>query len=111
MNTIIIKGNLCKDPELFKDGTIVKLNVASNRKIKEQEYTTFFNCVAFSFTATDIINLQLRKGAKVMIRGEMRDRTYEKDGENKRVTDCIINDIGMCAKVTKQTAPDDDIPF
>lgn len=109
MNTITIKGNLCADPELFKDGEVVRINVASNRKIKETEYTTYFNCVGFSYTATDIINLQLKKGDKVLLRGEMRGRVYEKDGKNIHATDCIINDIAKCAKITKQTSLDDEM--
>lgn len=97
-NSQQIIGNLGKDPEIRETGTgkkVASFPVAVSEKYKDQENTTWFNCVAWEKTA-EIIEKYLKKGSKVAIEGRTAFRTYEdKDGQTRYVTELVVNELLM----------------
>lgn len=94
-------GNLTADPELRvlnNSEYVVNFSIANTPKyFKDGEWrnheTMFLKCTAFGKMAQHIAN-SLSKGNRVVGIGNMRDRTWESNGEKKRVTEIVVEDIG-----------------
>lgn len=89
MNTIIICGRLCRDPEVrYSQGanstSIARMTVAVNRRYKREGEADadFFNCVAFGKNA-EFAEKYLKQGNKVIIRGSMKQDDYTNKDGNK----------------------------
>lgn len=85
MSTTLI-GNVVADPELkfAASGTaIVSFSIAVKKKRGEDTYTSFFDCSAFGSMAENIANT-FRKGDRVILTGELSQRSYEDKNGNKR---------------------------
>lgn len=91
MNTIIITGNLVRDPEsreLSSGITVCNITIANSRKWTndhgdEQEDVCFIDCKAFGRTA-ETIGQYLRKGRPVLIEGRItHDKWQDADGNNR----------------------------
>lgn len=101
MNSAIISGRLCRDPEVRYSGTgdkttaIATFCVAVNRSFaKEGEPNAdFFNVTAFGKSA-NFAEKYLRQGMKVVIRGSMRNDSYtNKDGQKVYTWKLIAEEI------------------
>ena len=88
MNSIIICGRLCRDPEIRYTGSgdnttaIARMTVAVNRRFKKDggADADFFNVTAFGKTA-NFVEKYITQGNKVIIRGSMEQDNYTgKDG-------------------------------
>ena len=91
MNIVILKGRLTKDINLLfsQSGTpYTSFIVAVNRYSKDKDLTDFILCTAFSKTA-EFISEYFRKGQEILIRGNVKVDSYEKDG-NKITKQYII---------------------
>lgn len=91
MNIVILKGRLTKDINLLfsQSGTAyTSFTVAVNRHSKDKDLTDFILCTAFSKTA-EFISEYFRKGQEILIRGNVKVDSYEKDG-NKVTRQYII---------------------
>ncbi|MGG7176215.1 single-stranded DNA-binding protein [Clostridium paraputrificum] len=92
MNKVIIIGRLTKDPELiYAAGSgigVTRFTVAVTRTFKKDE-ADFINCVAFGKTA-EIIAQYLTKGRQIVITGNIRTGSYDKDGEKRYTTDVNV---------------------
>ncbi|NIP56114.1 single-stranded DNA-binding protein [candidate division KSB1 bacterium] len=91
MNTIIITGNLVRDPEIrqLQSGkTVCNFTIANSRKWKneygdEQEDVCFIDCKAFGRTA-ETIGQYLKKGRPVLIDGRItQDKWQDENGNNR----------------------------
>jgi len=85
MSTTLI-GNIVADPELkfLESGNaVVSFTVAVKKKKGEDTWTSFFDCSAFGSIAENIAN-SLKKGDRVVLTGELKQRTYEDKSGNKR---------------------------
>lgn len=85
MSTTLI-GNVVADPELkfLQSGSaIASFSIAVKKKRGEETYTSFFDCTAFGTMAENIAN-SIRKGDRVVVTGELNQRTYEDKNGNKR---------------------------
>lgn len=94
MNNIVIMGRLCADPEIrtsTSGKTVCSLMVAVDRKNKEKE-TDFFPCVAFDKTA-DNIERFFSKGNRILLRGSMQSRKFEKDGKPQINWKMVVNEF------------------
>lgn len=90
MNTVILVGNVGKDPMIRASNTgltIASFSVATKRKFQnqqtgqEQELADWSNVVAFGHLAEAIGN-QIRKGSYVTVIGRMNTRSYDdKNGQ------------------------------
>ena len=102
MNHIALMGRLCADPEITSSQsgtTIGRFNLAVDRKfVKEgQQKTDFFQCVTFNKLA-EITEKYLSKGSKIVVSGEMRLDTVQKDGKNVTYPKVNVNEIEFCEK-------------
>lgn len=88
MNVVILTGRLTADPELryTQQGTpCTSFNLAVDRASRDDN-ADFPTIVAWRETA-EFINQYMRKGSKIVVRGEIRTRTYDDNGRNRKVTE------------------------
>lgn len=91
MNIVILKGRLTKDVSLLfgQSGTpYTSFIVAVNRYSKDKDLTDFVLCTAFNKTA-EFVAEYFRKGQEILIKGNVKVDSYEKDG-NKITRQYII---------------------
>lgn len=102
LNKATIMGHLGKDPEFHtmgQGGELCKFSVATTRKWKDRntgerkEDTNWHNVVVFNSYLVDICRNWLQKGTRVYIEGEIKTRSYEKDGETKWITELVVPQI------------------
>lgn len=125
MSKLLIIGNLGKDPEVQFSGTtaLAKFTVGASDRIKTkdgwQDHTEWHNVVCFGKTA-EACGQHLAKGAQVFVSGKMQTKEYEKNGEKKRWTEVIADDVQFLgskrgvAPIERAALPapsTDDIPF
>lgn len=102
--TITIEGNLAQDPEIrfTANGTAVaSFTIAStpralNRKTGqwEDQSTLWMRCSAWAGLAENI-GESLTKGAGVIARGDLKQRTYTaKDGSERTSVEMTVHNIG-----------------
>lgn len=93
MNVVILTGRLTVDPELryTTQGTAcTTFNLAVDRASKNDE-ADFPTIVAWRETAEWACKY-LRKGSRIVVRGEVRTRTYTRDdGKNHKVTEIVAD--------------------
>lgn len=88
MNVVILTGRLTADPELryTQQGTpCASFNLAVDRASKDDS-ADFPTIVAWRETA-EFINQYMHKGSRIVVRGEVRTRTYDDNGKNRKVTE------------------------
>ncbi len=90
MQSVVIKGNLTRDPELKTissvngDVEVVNFTVAESRKFTKKdgtkhEETTFINCEAWAAGAR-LIDQLMSKGDPIIVQGTLKTDKWEKDG-------------------------------
>lgn len=83
MNLVVLKGRLARDINLHfsNQGTAyTNFTVAVNRYSKDKEDSAdFIYCTAFGKTA-EFIAEYFRKGQEILLRGNIRTETLEKEG-------------------------------
>lgn len=95
MNIAILTGNIGKDPEsrVSQSGTAVcKFSLATTETYKGEKQTTWHNIVCFSKTA-ELVEKYLTKGSKIGIEGKIQNRSYEKDGQKKYISEVVANRV------------------
>lgn len=98
----IINGRLGKDPELrFTNSgkAVVGFTVASSSRRKNQDTgqwedgdTTWTNVNAWGELAENVANL-FSKGQLITLKGRLKQRSYEKDGQNRTVFEVEADEI------------------
>ena len=97
MNVLHIMGRLTADPEITSTQsgtTIARYTVAVDRRFAKdgQQKTDFFTCTSFGKQA-EFVEKFLKKGVKVVVSGEMRLDTVQKDGKNVTYPKVAVNEI------------------
>ncbi len=98
MNSVILIGNLTRDPELrYSTGAnqtaICKFSIAVNDGFGENKRTSFIPVTVFG-KAAESCDRYLKKGSKVCVNGRIQTGSYEKDGRTVYTTDVIANNYG-----------------
>lgn len=110
MNKVILIGNLTKDPEYATtpNGTAVcKMSIAVNRNFTNangERDTDFFNIVAWRRLA-DTCSRYLSKGKKIGVVGSIQNRSYEKDGQTKYVTEIMADEVEFLSPQSESAKP------
>ncbi|WP_099021237.1 single-stranded DNA-binding protein [Mycolicibacterium palauense] len=96
-------GTLTADPELrFTQGgkAVASMNIANNSRRKNQQTgqwedgdATFLRCSIWGDYAEHVAET-LTKGSKVIGTGVLKQRSYEKDGQNRTVLEVELYEIG-----------------
>lgn len=92
MNITILTGRLTKDPEVKttnNNRTVLSFSLAVDRGDKDRT-TDFIDCVAWGSTA-DFIGKWFSKGSPLSVIGKVQTRTYEKDGQNIKRTEILVD--------------------
>ncbi|MFV1970221.1 MAG: single-stranded DNA-binding protein [Acidimicrobiia bacterium] len=101
-NNVTVVGNLTADPELRFTASgvaMVNLSVADSRRYQNrngewQEETSFFRGTCWRDLAENVAE-SLTKGARVIISGRLKQRTWEtNEGEKRNVVELDIQEIG-----------------
>lgn len=86
MATTIV-GRLVQDPEVkfvgAKGTAVVKFSVAVNSKKGDKDETSYFDVSAWGTLAENLAN-SLGKGERVIVSGELKQESWEKDGKTFR---------------------------
>lgn len=103
MNTIVLVGNLTKNPELRytkqRATTVTHFTVASDRSRKADAKTDFFHVEAWALLAEQV-DAWFKKGDFVRVTGYVKLDVYEVNGEQRRSATVVAR------KVEKVTASD-----
>ncbi|MBR0127036.1 MAG: single-stranded DNA-binding protein [Firmicutes bacterium] len=98
MNSVVLVGNLTRDPELrYSTGAnqtaICRFGIAVNDGYGENQRTSFINIVVFGKQAENC-DRYLAKGRKVAIEGRIQTGSYEnKEGQKVYTTDVVASRV------------------
>jgi single-strand DNA-binding protein len=116
--TITVIGNLTNDPELRftpSGAAVAKFSVASTPRTLDRQTgewkdgePLFLNCSVWRQVAENVAE-SLQRGARVIVSGRLRQRSYEtREGEKRTVIELEVDEIGpslryATAKVQKMS--------
>jgi len=109
-NKVQLIGHLGADVELKtldNGNSVARLSVATNeyytnKKGEKITDTTWHNVVAWGKTA-ELSNQLLKKGSEVALEGKLSNRSYEKDGQKKYISEVVMNEFVLVGKKEKST--------
>lgn len=98
INRAILIGNVGKDPEvarLSNGKSVAKFPLATSESWKDQsgerqERTTWHNIVIFNEGLVKIVEQYVHKGSKLYLEGAISNRSYEKDGQTRYVSEITL---------------------
>jgi single-strand DNA-binding protein len=99
MNTVILKGNLTRDPQLSflpSQTPVCEFGMAVNEKRKDTEKTHFFDLSIFGKRA-EVLQKYVHKGDPLLIRGKLDFQQWEKDGQKHSKIKIIVEDFDFIA--------------
>lgn len=120
MNFCVFIGRLTKDPELrtTQNGKSVTSFSLAVKRIPDG--VDFIDCVAWN-RAAEIVTKYAKKGHRIAVTGQMRNRSYEdRDGRKVNKSECVIDTLELLEHKAETPAetpkfepiPDDgDLPF
>lgn len=115
MNKVILMGNIGKDGDLVvsKSGVAtLKFSLATNKKFKnkdgELQSQTEWHRVTFFGKQAEGLAQYMTKGKQVLVTGEIRTSTYEKDGEKRYSTDIVGDNLEFCGGGGSHKPDDED---
>jgi single-strand DNA-binding protein len=120
INSVVLVGNLTRDPESIADGRGCTLGLAVNERIKRgenwEDYASFFEVVVWGNQASAIVQY-LRKGQRVGVQGSLRQERWEKDGQSRSAVKVIAftvmfppKDGGGSGGSSHSAPPASDVP-
>lgn len=108
VNKVILQGRLTADPEIRytqSQVAVVEFTVAWSEKYKETENKCFLRCKAWRHAA-EFLCKYFCKGQEIAIVGHLLTEEWEKDGERKSRTICLVDEANFCgSKSTGQNQP------
>lgn len=104
-NSVQLIGRLGNDPEVrnFESGKkMASFSLATNEtyynnKGEKVTDTQWHNIVVWG-KKVDVVENYLNKGSEIAMEGKLINRSYEKDGEKKYVTEISLNELHMMGK-------------
>lgn len=83
-NTIVIRGNVVKEPKLFSDKKFAIIRLASNYQNRQDESKSmYFDVKIFGERMGDIDYFQPEIGDRLVVTGQLALDEYEKDGVSR----------------------------
>lgn len=99
LNRVLLIGNVCKDPEvrtLNSGDKVVNLRIACTESWRDKnsgekkERTEFVGVVIFNEGLGGVAEKYLKKGSQVYLEGALSTRKYQKNGEDRWVTEVVL---------------------
>lgn len=116
LNSVIVIGNLVRDPELkaLPSGQqVCSLSLATNEVYtkdgERKETTEYHNIVLFGKQAENTAKY-LKKGDQAMVEGKLQTRSWDKDGVKMYRTEIIGQSIQFGGKKTETPREPSKIP-
>jgi single-strand DNA-binding protein len=107
MNTIVVAGNVGRDPEIKYAPSglaILKFSVADTSGKDEKKKTTWHDIVVFGEQAENVVN-QIGKGRRVVIVGKLQIETYDKkDGTKGKRVEVIADEVAVSLRWSSESA-------
>lgn len=111
MNTVILRGNLTRDPELRHIGngdkpiSVINFTVAVSREYTKNngvrdKIVSYIPCEAWD-SGAELIAQSFRKGDLVFVEGSMRNDKWEKDGVKHNSMKVRVNNFSKITKLKK----------
>lgn len=126
LNRVTLIGRLVRDPELkqIPSGiSVANFSIANNRKYKDQEDVSYFECIAWGKLG-EIIAQYCKKGKLICVDGRLQQRSWEdKDGNKRYKVEVVVENFQFLSPAGENTvAPktedagenpfsDNDVPF
>jgi single-strand DNA-binding protein len=119
INRVYLLGHLGAAPELRSTPTasVLRLRLATNeswidREKKLQERTDWHDVVLFGARAEGLARL-LQKGDALLVEGNLRTSSYEKDGATRWRTEVVARDVCLTSRRRASPSPEapSDDPF
>lgn len=106
VNKVILLGNVCEDPRIkvFNNGgKVAQFTVATNRRAYKAkdgkeipEKAEFHNLVVSAPGLVDVAEKYVKRGNKLYVEGELRNRTYEDgDGVKRFITEIVVHSLEL----------------
>ena len=104
-NSVQLIGRLGNDPEVksFESGkqmatfSLATNETYHNRAGEKVTDTQWHNIVVWG-KKVQVVEKYLHKGSEIALEGKLINRTYEKDGERKYITEITMNELLMMGK-------------
>lgn len=101
LNRATLVGNLGVEPKyhtMGNDKEMAKFSLATSRKWKQGgemvEDVQWHNIIVFNpYLIEKVVRPMLTKGTRVFLEGEIKTRSYEKDGVTQYITEIIVPQI------------------
>ena len=94
INKVILVGRLGADAEVkqtSKGDSMANLSLATNKKFKDDEKTTWHKIVVFDPRIADTMGKYAKKGTMLYVEGEIETRSYKDASGNARyVTEVVV---------------------
>jgi single-strand DNA-binding protein len=104
-NSVRLIGNLGATPTIVnteKGTKIARVSIATSdyyyNDKKEKVTETYWHNLVFFGKVAELAEKLLDKGKEVAIEGKLTNRSYEKDGEKKYMTEIIVNEFNVFSK-------------
>ena len=101
-NSVQLIGRLGNDPQIksFESGkkmasfSLATNEVYYNNKGEKVEDTQWHNVVVWG-KKVDVVENYLKKGSEIAMEGKLVNRSYEKDGQKRYLTEISLNELQM----------------
>lgn len=102
-NFVQLIGNIGADPEIrtYGENKLARLSLATNEQYvndrgERVHETQWHNLIAWGKNA-EFVEKFVRKGQGLVINGKLQQRSYDKGGERRYVTEVLINEFFLTA--------------
>ena len=112
MNKVILLGRLTRDVEMRytpNGKAVTTFTLACNRTHGEKNEADFIRCVAWEKTA-ESLSKYCGKGRQIYLEGRLRNRSYEKDGQKRYITEVIVSHVEFCGSKNDNAKTADEPP-
>lgn len=109
MNSVVLIGRLTRDVELRFTNTnkaVANFTLAVDRTFNKDE-VDFFSIQVWGKNAENVANY-LSKGSQAAIRGRIQNRSYEKDGQKKYITEIVADEVQFLSNNKSEGAKKQD---
>ena len=114
INTVALVGNLVRDPEVratTSGNTVMNFSLAVNERERNaqgeyEDVHSYFDMVMFGNRA-EAVSRFISKGSKVAVRGHLKQRRWEKDGQRRSKVEVIVEDLDF---MSRQQQPEYEEP-
>lgn len=117
MNLVVLQGNLTHPPQLKyldikeKRIPVCSFSIATHRHFRnangeKNKETTFVNCEAWEKSA-EIISKYVNKGDLLLVRGSLKNDSWERDGNKIEKMKIRIDDFNLQPKSAKKNSNSD----